>query len=348
MSKDIGIGIIGLGMGVSSFKLNAIPGSRLEVRGVCSARPIKEARKIIDEWGIDYYTNDHNELVSRKDIDVICIYSPDKMHFQQCKAALEAGKHVVVTKPITEKSEDAIKLAKISKKKNLKFLVGQTLRFEPQAVELKKIFDQDKFGKSIFIGSHYIHDMRKMYKLTPWRLQKKWIIGAGCHPIDAVRWFAGDISEVHAFGNNGGLSEYKGIDNFVINLKTQKGLIARVLLLIGTVRSPEPMMKISVFGKKGSGYATYTDNKGGFLKVLLDDDEKGEISSQFLPEQGLDIYGHTETVIRYMRYFEDCIVNDKIPEPDAEDGAKALIISEAVLKSIKEKRIVKIDNSFMD
>jgi len=349
MKKDIGIGIIGIGMGISSFKLNEVKESRFEVRGVCSARPKEKARRILDRWGIDYYTNDYNELIAREDVDIIGVYSPDKMHYEHCRAALYAGKHVVITKPITEKSEDAIDIARLAAKKKLKILVGQTLRFEPQTVALKQMFDDGSLGKYIFVESHYIHDMREMYRLTPWRLEKNWIVGAGCHPIDAVRWYLGDINEIHAFGNQGKVSDYAGMDNFIINMKFDSGAIARVLLLIGVVESPEPMMKISVFGNRGSGFATHTDNKGGILKAVLDKAKKESmVDIDFPAERGLDIYGHTETVIRYMKYFEDCIVNDIEPSPNAVDGAKTLIASESVLRSINEGKAIEIDNDFMD
>jgi predicted dehydrogenase len=190
--------------------------------------------------------------------------------------------------------------------------------------------------------------MREMYRLTPWRLEKNWIVGAGCHPIDAVRWFLGDILEIHAFGSKGKVSDYTGMDNFTINMKFTDGIIARVLLLIGAIESPEPMMKISVFGNKGSGFATHTDNKGGVLETVLDKNLKKPVARMdFPPEHGLDIYGHTNTIIRYMKYFEDCLTNDTEPSPNAVDGAKTLIASESVILSIRDGKVIKIDNEIL-
>ena len=344
MAKDIGVGVIGLGMGVSMFPLNHDDRSRLVVRGVCSARSAPAARPLLEPYGIEHYTNDYADLIARKDIEIISVYSPDKLHFEHCRAALRAGKHVVCTKPITETSQEAFELAALAATKGLKVLVGQTLRFERQSMGLRKLFDEGQLGDVIFVESHYLHDMREMYRITPWRLEKNWLIGAGCHPIDAVRWFLGDPAEVHAYANRGGVSDYRGNDNFMISMRTGEGRIGRVLLLIGCIHSPEPMQKLSVFGTRGTATSTFTDNEGGKLEFVYDGIETLPAARMDFPSgTDVDRYGHTQTVLRYMSYFERCLIEDREPSPNAFDGAKTVLVAEAALESICKDKPVKPD-----
>ncbi len=62
--------------------------------------------------------------------------------------------------------------------------------------------------------------------------------------------------------------------------------------------------------------AEYNDNKGGKVTVIWDKIEyRPESVMLFPPELGVDVYGHTKTVLRYMEHFQDCIENDKDPVP---------------------------------
>ncbi len=348
MEKDINIGVIGLGYGATLFPLNIKEDSRLKVTAICALRDKKAAQPFMDKWGVSYYTDNYRELASKSDIDIIGVFTPDNLHYEHVKAALEAGKHVVITKPLTDNVDQAIELAKLAKKNKLKVMVGQSLRFELQSMALKTLLDDGDLGKVIFTEAHYLHDMREVLKRTPWRLKKKWLLGAGCHPIDAVRWVGGDIARLQAFANRGKVTDYQSNDNFSINIEFENGAIGRVLLLVGCIQSPEPQMKLSVFGSKGSGLSSSIEGKEAIARVVLDKIIKRPIIDIDLPDEPEIDAGayssHTQNVLRYMAHFEDCIVNDKEPSPNATDGAKTLIAAQAAQESIDTGKIIEIDN----
>ena len=271
MQKDIGVGVIGLGLGATLLPLNRDPETRLVVRGACSARPASLAKETLDPWDVAFYTNDYRELARRDDIRIVGVFSPDELHYEQCLAAIEAGKHVICTKPLATRSDHALHLVRAARERGLRLMVGQTFRFEEQCRALRGLVDEGRLGRIIYAEAAYIHDMRSMYLATPWRLQKKWMIGAGCHPLDSLLWFLGDIEEVHAYASRGGLSEYADDDNFVVNLRCAGGVIARATLLMGCAHSPEPMMRLSLYGERGTATAAHTDNEAGTLEYILDD-----------------------------------------------------------------------------
>jgi predicted dehydrogenase len=346
--KDIGVGVIGVGMGSAMFPLNRLEDSSFEVRGICGQREDK-LRALDQEWGFGFYTTDYGELIKRGDIDVIGVYSPDHLHHQHCMEALNAGKHVVCTKPLTNDLDHAVELVELVRRTGLKFLVGQTMRYDPQFAAAKRFFDDGEIGRVLFAEAHYLHDLRPVFEMTPWRLSapQDLMYGGVCHPVDILRWFLGDIEEVHAYGSQGGLSDYPLMDNFALNLRFASGAIGRILGLYGVVEPPDPMMKLSLYGDKMNVVAEYSDNKGGQVSVVWDKVEYQPVSRMEFPaELGVDVYGHTKTVLRYMKHFEDCLVNDGEPVPNVIDGAKTISVGHAAYQSIREGRPVKVLNEF--
>src|SRR4051794_5277157 len=219
--KDIGIGIIGIGMGSNLLPINHVKDSRMEVRGLCAQTPEKLTR-LAARWEIGYTTTDYRELIARDDIQVVAVFSPDHQHLEQATAALQAGKHVICTKPMVTNYEDAAEMVHLVEKSGLKFLVGQTMRFDPEFVAAKQMVDDGDLGDVIFAEAHYVHDARGFFPNTPWRLQapQDLMYGGASHPIDLLRWFFGDVEEVHAYGRKGNLTpEYPYEDNYLINLK---------------------------------------------------------------------------------------------------------------------------------
>ncbi|TFG59037.1 MAG: Gfo/Idh/MocA family oxidoreductase, partial [Spirochaetales bacterium] len=290
------------------------------------------------------------DLVKRDDIDVVSVYSPDHLHYEHCRAALEAGRHVLCTKPMTNNLEDAKKLVKLVRETELKLLVGQTIRYDSQMTAAKQFYDRGEAGRIIFAEAHYVHDMRPVFEFTPWRLThpQDLTYGGVCHPVDILRWFLGDIEEIHAYGSKGGLAPSSGIiDNFILNIKFVGGTIARALGIYGVIEPMEPMMKISIYGSKMNLMATYTDNEGGEFRAVWDDIEYRRPSIMKFPaEHGIDVYGHTNAMVRYMKHLEDCILENREPSPGVLDGAKTISADHAAAQSIREGGVIKVFNNF--
>ena len=182
-------------------------GDILVVRGLC-AQTAARGKKFGRTLGhIPIWTTDYRALLARKDIQVIGIYSPDHLHAEHASAALQAGKHVICTKPMCTRLEDTAELVKQVDRSGLKFLVGQTMRFDLEFVNAKHLLDDGDLGEIIFAEAHYVHDARSFFPATPWRLHapQDLMYGGASHPIDLLRWFLGDVDEVHAYGRKGDL-----------------------------------------------------------------------------------------------------------------------------------------------
>ena len=336
--KDIGIGVIGIGMGANMLFINRDPNSRLEVRAVCSPTENK-VRRLAEDWNLPFWTTDYRELVQREDIQVVGVYSPDHLHAEHALAALHAGKHVVCTKPMCTSDDDSADLVHLVEQTGLKFLVGQTMRFDPEFSNAKRMVEDGDLGEIIFAEAHYVHDVRPIWPLTPWRLQvpQDFMYGGACHPVDLLRWFLGDVEEVHAYGRKSNLTpEYAYHDNYLINLKLKNGTIARVLGAYGLVEPPMPMMGLGIFGTKGSLISDFTDRQPGHVKFILDKLEGHQVAGMTYAPETEGAFGHGAGVMRYMAHFEECLLQDRTPVPDVHEGAKSIAVCSAAWKSIRE------------
>ena len=262
LTKDLGIGLIGVGMGADLFYLNDDPHSRFIVKAVCAAH-LEKAQKFANYPGVEMVTTDYRDVLKRDDIKVIAVFSLDHQHAEHSIAALEAGKHVIVTKPMVVTLEQGIALARAQDSSGCKVLVGETCRWYTSFLAIKKLLDDGDLGDVIFAEAHYVHDLGDIFEITPWRYQvpQDFLMGGGCHPVDSLVWFMGEIDEVHVYANQSGDPRYQLPNNFLINLKFTSGKMARVLAAYGMVEPPYPMMGLTIYGTNGTASADFTDFK---------------------------------------------------------------------------------------
>jgi predicted dehydrogenase len=349
MKKDIGIGIIGTGMGIDLVCLNSDYSSRMEVRGLC-ALPLEKVKDMAAKLDIGFATDDHKKLIGREDIDVVAVFSPDHLHAEHIIDALNAGKHVLVTKPMVTSLESALKIMEVSEKNNLKFAVGETCRFYTSFLSIKKMLDDGDLGDVVFSEAHYIHDLREIIPLTPWRVEipQDFMYGGVCHPLDSLVWFMGQVDEVQAFGvNSNVIKGYPIEDTYLINLKFKNGRIARVLGAYGIVKQPYPMMGLTIYGTRGTATADFTDFEPSSAKVVLDKIEGKPVMEMDFTADLTGVYGQGDAVVRYLKDFESALVNGTKPEIDAREGVKTIAALSAAWESIRSGgKTVKVYDKF--
>ena len=322
--KEIGVGVIGLGMGRNMLAINQDATSRMEVRAICDTNPAL-LQQVQAQHNVAFTTTEYQALLDRPDIDVVGIYSPDHLHMAQIEAAAAAGKHIICTKPMVVSLAEAQATVRLVRQHKIKFMVGQTSRFVPEFVAAKKLYDDGDLGRPLWAEAHYVHDMRAVLDRTPWRHEQPqdFLYGGACHPIDLLRWFFGNVEEVfvHAAQSNFD-PRYTRHDNFLINLRFHSGAIARVLAVFGLVEPPLPMLGLGIYGDKGS---IVND------QVVLD-----KLAGQPILKMNFGHEkGHGREVLRYMRHFEACLIEDKQPLINELEGAQVIATIAACWDSIQ-------------
>jgi UDP-N-acetyl-2-amino-2-deoxyglucuronate dehydrogenase len=191
--------------------IQAIPGAKLI--GITS-RTLANARKLAGEFRVPIVAASVEELVARNDIDAVSITTPSALHREPALAALRAGKHLMIEKPIdaTVEGTDAILVAAEQAER----LVGSIFqaRFGAGARAIKAALDAGRFGR-LALCSAYVKWHRAPSYYTGWKGKLSEdgggaIINQAIHAIDLLQWFAGMPTEVFAWT---GRSVHTGIES---------------------------------------------------------------------------------------------------------------------------------------
>jgi predicted dehydrogenase len=153
-----------------------------------------------------FVTKDYRELVARADVDAVVVASPDNFHEEQGLAVLEAGKHLLLEKPMAITIEGCDKLLAAHKRAGVVFGLGLSMRYMPMFEVMKDIIDSGQIGDvkaywcNHFVGKgghFYFHDWHAVRDNTAGLLLQK-----GTHDIDIMHYLVGKFAtKVSAFGS---------------------------------------------------------------------------------------------------------------------------------------------------
>lgn len=342
-----GIGVVGLHEGRTL--LVALGRARLAyaVAG-CDLQDekIREARKELPDL---FYTTEYTELLNRQDVEIVAIYTPDAMHGGQVVQAFEAGKDVICTKPFINSLGDARKVLEAGRRTGRKALVGQSTRFFESFIRQRRAYESGELGELELIDAHYIHRMDWFYEKSPWAAtDTDWVFLGMSHPIDLVRWYLGQIKEVHAFGFTSALgSRYglKGYDIYVVNFRSGDGRIARAMGHYGLRELPSARnaIELVLYGTRNTSCAQYHDMKYRYTR-----DDGTEVCEDPLYELrhyyfNSEIHGmHYGEFANYAEYFADALIHDRRYSPNLEEGIETFCVMEAVRRSAKSGKPVEV------
>lgn len=326
MEKTLGMGVVGLGFGKQALAINAETDSALIVRGICGHNAATTA-EVQAQYGIPFGTTDYSALVARSDIDIIGIYTPDPYHHEQILAALAAGKHVVVTKPMVTSAEQAAEVVRAVGRSGRKLLVGQTSRWQPQNMAIKRLLDEGKLGAILIAEAAYVQDLRSTYDWSAWRYTapQDYLYGGAIHAIDLLRWMAGEIEEVTCYAAPSRTDPRYPADmpdNFVVNLRLAGGALGRILCACGVVAPQMPVQdNLNLFCTGGAVV--------GHQVTLETFENTPTFSLSFPPDR------RGGSVLRYLKHFEACLRHDQTPLVDEHEGARGVAVVEACWASLR-------------
>ena len=176
--------VIGYG-GMGSWHVNHIQNSDVvSLAGIYDILP--EKRALAESRGIRAYAS-REELLADKEIELVTIAIPNDVHEEVGIACMNAGKNVIMEKPVTLSLESLERLIECSKKNGVKFTVHQNRRFDVDFLAMKQIHDSGEIGEIINIESR-IHGSRGIP--SDWRGTKEhgggMLLDWGVHLIDQV------------------------------------------------------------------------------------------------------------------------------------------------------------------
>ncbi len=328
MKEKIRYGFIGFGKFAENTMIPAaIESQNSEVIAIQN-RKIEKAKEKAAEYNIAFAFDSVKELVSLPDVDAVYIASPVFRHYEDVVTAAEAGKHVLVEKPIAMNRTEAEKMIKICKEKNVKLMVAQMARFSPVNSKIRELIKSGIIGKTKFIKTEYFYDVRLSKRW--WSRDTKMAGGGptfdiGVHCLDTMRFVMDDdvisvTSQLYPI-----VSEEKTEMTSITALKFSSGTPGSMFCSFAV---PYARIFIEVIGEDGIISAeNFTVSKTSVqLKITKGKDGKasGTITEDI---EVPNIYEKEIT------HFSDCIINNTEPLITGEDGLKNQVILDEAIKN---------------
>ncbi|HRK32762.1 MAG TPA: Gfo/Idh/MocA family oxidoreductase [Tepidisphaeraceae bacterium] len=346
MSK-LKLGVLGLGEGRSIISA-AMNSDLWELAQLCDLNETL-CQQRCDEFKFPRYTTSLDEMLTDRSIDAIGIYTPDPLHAEHIISCLRAGKHVICTKPLIDNLADAPRVIEAQREAGKCVFVGQSTRFFESMQRQRADYDAGKHGEVYSVEAYYNADNR-------WFLQRgwartgglKWLYGGLSHPVDLVRWYLPDITEVMGYGmltTNGQELGLTHPDSMHFIATSRGGKIARIS---GHYSGPygnsdrDSGMSCVLRGTLGTSQADYSDLRysthfagQGHVQYRMD-----HRSSYYFRFGGKS--HHAGEYQNYIEHFARCIIDGSTPKPDISEGIVTVAVMAAMERSLETAKPVKI------
>ncbi len=319
MNKIMNIGYIGNGKSANRYHIPFV----LTRKDKMLVKMIYTLNRKEDIWpdvpGVEY-TENLDELLNNKDLNVIFINTPSRFHYEYAKKVIEAGKNCVVEKPFTIKVSEAEELFNLAKSKGVIVEAYQNRRFDSDFLTTKKVIESGKLGDILEIESHYDYFRPEVPEsVDHYSTDSSYVYNHACHTFDQVIDLMGIPDrvtyDVRQILGSGRMNDYFDVDMFYKNTKVSvKSSYFRI--------NSRP--KFIVYGKKGMFIKYSEDRQEEDLKHFYMPGNK-DFGVDRPKEYGTITYiddngYHEEKVVSevgdYARYYDalyETIINGKEP-----------------------------------
>jgi predicted dehydrogenase len=144
----------------------------IEIAAVAASSDEK-ARAFARSLGVERSTGDYNSLLTDREIRAVHVLTPNALHHTMCKAALEAGKHVLCEKPFTVTSAQARELVDLAAKTVLANCIQHNLRYYPVVQHIRRIIEAGELGEILIAQGTYSQDWLLYDTDWNWRVDSK-------------------------------------------------------------------------------------------------------------------------------------------------------------------------------
>lgn len=330
------LGILGCGR-ISTRHLDLLSNGEIretQLAGVCdcdSDRLSKTAGK--------YQTTAYSsldEMLADDKIDVVSVLTPSGMHAEHTIRIAQAGKHVIVEKPMALRLKDADAMIEACDRAGVKLFVVKQNRFNVPVIKAREALDSGRFGKLV-LGTVRVRWCRPQsyYDQDDWR--GTWAQDGGVlanqasHHVDLLEWFFGDVLSVHARGTSA-LVDIEAEDTAVATLKFANGALG-IIEATNATRPTDLEGSLSVLGSTGSvvigGFAV---NQMQTWRFEEETDEDAKVLEKFSVNPP-NVYGYGHKA--YYEHVIDSLSNDTAALVDGLEGRKSLELITALYESIE-------------
>jgi predicted dehydrogenase len=247
------IGVIGLGGVAQLVHLpNLITLPNVEVSAVAEINR-NRLQAISDKFSIKQKFSNYKDLLEKSDVDAVIIATPTSTHKDIAIDCLQAGKDVLVEKPLARTYLEAKQIAEAAKKFKRKLMVGMNLRYRPDTMLLRSFINSNEIGDPFYIKCGWI---RKQSSSEKWFTKKEEsgggvIIDLGIHLLDMALWLLG-YPEISSVSSNNYHHYTKNVEDTSISCIKCKNSAVINLEVSWSLPVEKDHFYFDVYGTRGS------------------------------------------------------------------------------------------------
>jgi predicted dehydrogenase len=337
--RPLGVAVIGVGfMGeLHARVVSELPETRLvavaDVRG-------ERAREVAERYGAELWTTDYESLLEDERIEAVSICTSDHLHRGPAVAALEAGRHVLLEKPMAASLEDADAIIAAADASGLTLVVGHIYRFEVHYAKLKQAAESGRIGTPLSVYSRQSTILQDA-ELVAGRVGVSFYISV--HSFDLMTWYlAQHPVSIYSVPVNAEVFERFGVPDGVWSLvRFENGAVGcdeafwNLANPLGNWRTPEDWgvffataeCRAELIGTRGSAYVEYPPT----VCRLIDDEGWKFAETKIAPI----MYGRVRGALREeIDHFVGCVRGREQPVTDLASARQAVELAVAAERSI--------------
>ena len=307
----IGIAIIGASR-ISGAHANAIElnKDKFAFRGIVTSSQ-ERGKALTDQYGGDIFP-DYKAALAREDVDAVVVGLPNALHAEVAIAAAQAGKHVLMEKPMALDLSECDAMIEAANKAGTKLMIGQTQHFFPTNTKAYDLLNSGEIGDLVSLTDTWYKPFG-LPNRRPWFLDRKtgggMLFMNGNHMIDRMIWLAGSpVKSVKAWVGNP-LLKQNADDSFSIMMHHESGLMTT--LNHSAYEVGEERWEGEAIGTRGMlKFCTFAPNQG----VYVAKKDKYETVAHRAAGADADLADDVIAMRDQFAGFGDCIKNDA-PEP---------------------------------
>lgn len=333
MSGRIRYGVVGAGqIAQQAFMPGVARTDNSTLSALVTGDPIK-AEALGAQYRIKVYSYaDYETLLRSGEIDAVYVATPNSRHTDYVIAALEAGIHVLLEKPMASSVDDAEAMRAAQDKGLAKLMVAYRLHHEPGTVDLVTRAQAGDFGDLRAFSAIFA---QKVDEANSRGHNGYWggpVPDMGTYPLNAVRNLFGDEPiSVFAVGTKTPGRDFNFADTVSVTLRFPDDRLAQFTVSYAT----SPVERITLIGAKATVEVSPCFTFGPEIAITyVEKTAQGSQTHRFEP---VDQFAN-ET-----QYFSDCILNDRRPEADAEEGLLDMRVLDAIKRSLDTGTIIGLE-----
>jgi glucose-fructose oxidoreductase len=303
-----------------------------ELAALVTGDPVK-ADKLAKLYGIKAWSYEqYGELLRSGEIDAVYVATPNFLHLEYAVPALEAGIHVLLEKPMASSVEEAEAILAAQRKGAAKLMIAYRLHHEPGTVEMVTRARNGEFGDLRTFISTFAQNVSEKNSRGHNGYWGGPVPDMGTYPLNAVRnLFGQEPISVHASGTKTPSRGFNFHDTVAVTLRFPGERLAQFTVSYATAASES----FDLVGTKASIHASPCFMFGPKIGITyVEKTDAGEKEHSFSP---VEQFGN-ET-----QYFSACILDDRSPEADGEEGLLDMRVLAAVERSLETGEAVTLE-----